>query len=110
MLRETLSGGPQAMAELQDLFAAWRCGDGARLEAQMDAIVAASPKLAGFYEATLFARNRSMADALMQVLAEERSAFVVVGALHLVGERGIPALLARSGVDVVQVRKQPAAQ
>jgi uncharacterized protein len=110
LLRETLEGGTQAMADLQDLFAAWRCGDGALLDAQMTQIVGARPELAGFYEATIFARNRSMADSLVQVMAQEKSAFVVVGALHLVGERGIPALLAKQGYDVVQVRKQPAAE
>ena len=105
LLRETLEGGTQAMADLQDLFTAWRCGDGALLDSQMTQIVGARPELAGFYEATIFARNRSMADSLVQVMAQERNAFVVVGALHLVGARGIPALLAQQGYDVVQVKK-----
>ena len=39
----------------------------------------------------------SMRDALVRLLADGRTRFCVVGAGHLVGERGIPALLARDG-------------
>src|SRR5262245_24196550 len=106
MLLQTLSPTSQTEAELAALFAAWRCGDAPQLEALLDQALAEEPKLAGFYEATIFGRNRSMADELVQLLGEESSAFVVVGAMHLVGARGIPALLAERGYAVEQVRQE----
>jgi uncharacterized protein YbaP (TraB family) len=110
MLVQTLTPTSQTEEELAALFAAWRCGDGPQLEAMLDQALTQEPKLAGFYEATIYGRNRSMADELTQVLSEEPNAFVVVGAMHLVGARGIPALLAERGYAVEQVRQQePAA-
>lgn len=44
-----------------------------------------------------------MADGIEEVLAEVDRAFIVVGALHLVGARGIPALLEQAGYRVEQV-------
>ena len=106
MLLQTLAPSPQTQQDLEALFSAWRCGDGPQLERLLDQALAEAPKLAGFYEATIFGRNRSMADELAQLLTEESNAFVVVGAMHLVGARGIPALLAERGYAVEQVRQQ----
>jgi hypothetical protein len=91
------------------MFTAWRCGDGAALDAMLGEMVAENPQLAGFYEATVYERNSRMADGVEAVLAEVDRAFVVVGALHLVGARGIPALLEQAGYEVEQLRMEPAA-
>jgi uncharacterized protein len=109
MLLQTLEPTKDSAAELEAMFAAWRCGDGAGLEALLDGMVAENPKLTSFYEATVYARNLRMADGVEAVLAEVAPAFVVVGALHLVGARGIPALLEQAGYEVHQLRKEPAA-
>ncbi len=47
-----------------------------------------------------------MAEGIEDVLADEPYAFVVLGAGHLVGERGIPAVLERAGYLVDQVGPQ----
>jgi hypothetical protein len=107
MLRGALKPTAQSAAELEALFADWRCGDAAGLEAQLASMIAADPTLAPFYEATIFQRNLNMADGVEEVLAEVDRAFIVVGALHLVGARGIPALLEQAGYRVEQLRSQP---
>lgn len=107
MLLDALRPSHENAAELEALFAAWRCGDAPGLEAVLSGMVGSDPKLEPFYEATIFQRNRSMADGVEEVLAESDRAFIVVGALHLVGARGIPALLEQAGYRVEQLRSGP---
>jgi uncharacterized protein YbaP (TraB family) len=100
LLRETLLAarpGGGGVSQVQAILDAWERGDVAALERLAHAELAEDPSLAPFYEATYFARNESMRDALVRLLADGRTRFCVVGAGHLVGERGIPALLARDG-------------
>ncbi len=96
MLLEALRPGDDALME------AWRSGDAERLEA----IVFKDrndPELAIFYEETYDRRNARMAEVLEEILQETQRAFVVVGAAHLLGARGIPSLLRESGYQVRQV-------
>jgi hypothetical protein len=100
LLRETLlasRAGGGGVTHVEAILDAWERGDAAALEDLAHAELADDPSLAPFYEATYFARNESMRDALVRLLADGRTRFCVVGAGHLVGERGIPALLARDG-------------
>lgn len=53
-------------------------------------------------ERLFYARNRTMATRLLPMM-RGKSLFIAVGALHLAGERGIPALLAAKGYRVVPV-------
>ena len=107
MLRDTIQPTAGNALELEAMFAAWRCGDAPALEAELTNMLAEDPKLVPFYEATVFRRNESMAKGVEQVLAESERAFIVVGALHLVGARGIPALLEQAGYRVEQLRRLP---
>jgi uncharacterized protein YbaP (TraB family) len=103
MLRDALAPPAASAAELQELVAAWRRGDAPALEALLFGHLEDSPELAPFYEATFFTRNLQMAEGIETVLAEAPYAFIVLGAGHLVGARGVPALLERSGYRVRQV-------
>jgi uncharacterized protein YbaP (TraB family) len=106
MLRDALRPSEENALDLEAMFSAWRCGDAAGLEKVLSGMVDADPELQPFYEATIFRRNRRMADGVEKVLAESDRAFIVVGALHLVGARGIPALLQQAGYQVDQVRAE----
>lgn len=102
MLRDALLPGD----DLDVLMRAWIDGDGQRLEA----IVfddPRDPKLAIFYERFYYRRSARMADVLREILQETPRAFVVVGAAHLLGKRGIPSLLRASGYQVRQVSGKP---
>ena len=50
----------------------------------------------------MFARNRRWAARIAGLLGQDGDALVVVGALHLVGERGLPELLAAQGFRVTR--------
>jgi uncharacterized protein YbaP (TraB family) len=58
------------------------------------------PAFAPFYESILFERNRDMAERVAKLAEDGRSRLLVVGAAHMLGDRGIPALLGQRGFSV----------
>lgn len=100
LLRESLlaaAPGGGGLEKVESILDAWERGDAEALERLAHAELAEDPSLAPFYEATYFARNESMRDTLERLMADGRTRFCVVGSGHLVGARGIPALLAADG-------------
>jgi uncharacterized protein len=89
------------------LFAAWHAGDLELLEALVLPDLEGDPELEVAYEAVFFQRNRVMAERLTGLLADGGAYFVVVGAGHMVGPQGIPALLEEGGFDVRRVPRTP---
>jgi uncharacterized protein YbaP (TraB family) len=58
-----------------------------------------------FHRTMYLERNRSMARRIAELIDQGGERFVVVGAAHMVGEGGIPALLEESGYRVQQIEK-----
>ena len=81
---------------LEDFLEAWRRGDEAALAAGLVEEFAASPAL---YEALMVRRNERWAVQVADLLDDDRDYLVVVGALHLAGPDGLPALLRKRGLD-----------
>jgi uncharacterized protein YbaP (TraB family) len=50
-------------------------------------------------------RNRRWAETIAGWLDDDRDYLVVVGALHLVGDEGVPALLEAAGFGIQQLRE-----
>ena len=107
MLGEVLAQEEATRNVSTRLFDAWRLGDLDAIEFETVASARDDPALRAFYEQVFVARNRSMAQRIDALLHEGRTYLVVVGAGHVVGEQGIPALLARSGHRVLRVPKTP---
>jgi uncharacterized protein YbaP (TraB family) len=105
MLRDTLDDEGDPEAGLPALLDAWRKGDAARIEATVFAGLGADPALDPFFETLYFERNRHMARGIAELVDRGGLAFVVVGAGHVVGARGVPALLAADGYAVRRVPK-----
>jgi len=94
----------------ESMFDAWYAGDIEGMAAVLFKPLRAEPRLEPLYEALFFARNRSMTERLVQLLEQDRSYFVVVGAGHLAGPGSIPELLRSRGYRVEQVRVAGAAR
>lgn len=85
---------------IRPLLAAWRDGDEAYMERRLAEDIADYPDLA---DPLIFDRNERWADQVSEMLEGDDDVLVVVGAMHLVGERGLPALLAERGFRVEEL-------
>jgi hypothetical protein len=94
----------QALAELDNieqstsaLVSAYFNGDDARLLSLVEEQAGEHPLTRAFNAQLLDQRNRGMARTIQAYLASDQSYFVLVGAAHTVGPRGIVALLESAG-------------
>ncbi len=92
------------MKEQMDLFLkAWNTGDTRALEAIVTKGPGEDREVSQVYEKLLFNRNKEMASRIDGFLKTGGTYFVVVGAGHLVGEKGIPQILRGMGYSVEQL-------
>jgi uncharacterized protein len=105
-LEETLasieSGAQQA--EIRLVVDAWGSADQDALQRMSDD-VERDTSLSGQFtrEILLDGRNRALADKLAQLLAKEENTVAAIGVLHVLGKRGVPALLRARGLTVERV-------
>ncbi len=105
MVREALADWrhPRAAQILERLTRAWAAGDLSDLEAYADwCECMETPADREAFARLVDGRNPGMADAIEQVHAGV-SVFAAVGALHLIGPQGLPALLRARGFTVTRV-------
>lgn len=86
---------------LEAMVRAWQTGDAVALSRL---IREGMPSGSSLSRALIEDRNAHMAATIAQRMQDGRTRFVVVGAAHLVGAEGIPALLAKRGYRVRQLR------
>ena len=105
MLLQTLDQGASLNESIDDMIDAWHRGDTAALAAELLVSIEAQPEL---HEALLVDRNRRWAETILAWLDDDRDYLVIVGALHLVGDDGVPALLADKGIGIQQLSESSA--
>jgi uncharacterized protein YbaP (TraB family) len=101
LLREALFSLDEAEAQMLDMVFCWKTGDEACIESILfeDALIN-YPSFVSIYDILFFRRNEDMANDIKTFLDSKGTYFVVVGAGHLVGEKGIPDLLRNAGYQV----------
>jgi len=92
-LRETIRARKTLTCDLSGLRASYVAGDTEAMTARL-----VLPRTA---ETVLYARNRAWLPALEKYLASD-GAFVAVGLGHMLGEQGLPTLLAKAGYVVTR--------
>ena len=83
------------------LGTAWKRGDMAAIEAETEGGLLADPELRA---ALLVDRNRRWADTIAAMLKNRARPLVAVGAAHMAGPDGLPALLAARGFTVTRIQ------
>ena len=84
---------------IEPMLEAWRRGDESGLEQSLEDDFEGYDDLA---EALIYRRNERWATQVSKMLEDDEDVLVVVGAMHLVGDRGLPALLAGRGYRVAR--------
>jgi len=103
LIEDALATGDGVSQEVAELIDAWMLGDEQRLTELVFEPLDAKPELEIFYERLFFERNRTMTAGLEELARDGKTRFVVVGAGHMLGARGIPALLDARGWSVVRL-------
>jgi len=102
-LRYTLKDLYVFEQELQSMINAWKSGDPKALESIMKKSTSGDIDMSTVYEKLITERNRNMVGKIEGYLEEDETYFVIIGAGHLVGERGIINLLKEKGYTVEQL-------
>jgi uncharacterized protein len=87
--------------EATDLAAAWRNGDMDVIAAETGRGMLADPELR---EALFTSRNRRWTGLILAAARQGQSPFVAVGAAHLAGPQGVPAMMRAAGCKVARVQ------
>ena len=103
LLKQTLTESAAIREIMDDLILAWRSGDIDYLE---QALLDDVSGYAELYDAIVADRNRLWVDTIDELLDDGQDYLVIVGALHLVGEDGVPRLLEQRGVRIMQMHEQ----
>jgi hypothetical protein len=103
MMAEFLDQMVDVKATTDEMIAYWQTGDADGLDKFLQAQMGDGPEMEAFYRKLLDDRNVGMAASIEGFLAGDQDVFLVVGAGHFAGEKGIVALLRAKGLEVVQV-------
>ncbi len=98
MLRDFLE--PEDPYQTQALVDAWRQGDERTF---VRLLFPEADRWEVYRERFFYERNENMARRITELARDGRSRFVVLGVGHMVGPRGIPALLSEHGFEVRRV-------
>jgi uncharacterized protein len=99
LLKATIEDLDTQVSGVKDMVRAWLSGDLGTIEKLTLTAFLESPEL---YRRLLLERNHNWMPHVERCLSENAGCFVVVGAAHLVGKDGLPALLATKGYKVTQ--------
>ena len=98
LLVESLDEIASQKDNVSGMIDAWMAGDIAALEAKTVELKARAPEL---YDVAFVRRNMDWCDQIAGIMKGAGTSFVAVGAGHMVGDQGVPALLAERGFTVV---------
>ncbi len=88
---------------LSGLIDYWRNGDTENMYKYLFDAMEKQPKLEKFYEKLNDERNIEMAEKIKGYFKDGRTYFIVVGSLHIIGEKGIVSILEDQGFEAVQL-------
>ena len=106
MFMQALSEGNTMLELMDSMIEAWRNGDTKFLEDNLLSDMQDYPEL---NKTIVVDRNANWTRQIEDLMDDDIDYLIIVGTLHLVGEGGVPGLLARRGYTVTQLQ-QPSKQ
>lgn len=101
MLLSVVEDSAETRAQFREMLAAWASGDLKGIARTFDDETQMSPELK---TALMSRRNAAWAETLAKRMERPGTAFVAVGAGHLVGEESVQAMLAKKGLKAQRVQ------
>ncbi|NND35900.1 MAG: TraB/GumN family protein [Gammaproteobacteria bacterium] len=102
MLLQTLKESAELASLMDEVIEAWRRGDTAFLE---ETLLADMQQYEELNRTLVVDRNHRWLDRIEELLTHDDDYLIVVGALHLVGEDGVPNLLEANGARIQQLQE-----
>ena len=102
LIMMTITDTSKRRDSVGSIIFAWKSGNAPLMENLVFASLKDDPKMEPVYEKMFFLRNAEMADNIARMAARGETIFVVVGAGHLVGDRGVVQLLKNKGYSITQ--------
>ena len=99
-LKSELDGADNAADKFKELVAAWYAGDVAKLDVLNNSDFRS--KYPDLYQTLIVKRNQNFATQIQEMLKDDGVSLVAVGAGHLVGKEGVPAMLEKAGYKVTR--------
>lgn len=93
----------QTEKEIETLFNAWFTGDTEKIGKNITENISKYPDLSAMYKKILDNRNENMSEKIISYLKSNKKYFIIVGAAHMVGKKGIIQLLKEKGFTVTQL-------
>jgi uncharacterized protein YbaP (TraB family) len=101
LLQEALYSMDDADSMMTNMVRFWKRGDQKGMQKLLfDDALRDYPQFSHVYDSLIFQRNEKMVEKIKQFLSDRGSYFVVVGAGHLIGDKGIINTLKQAGYDV----------
>jgi uncharacterized protein YbaP (TraB family) len=104
MLLSTLTESAKLSEMMDELIDAWRHGDVGFLESGMLNDLAKHEEL---NKVLVTDRNMRWVEQIEGLLDDDEDYLIVVGALHLVGDQGVPNMLEQRGIGIYQLSEPP---
>jgi len=104
MLISTLTESAKLGEMMDEMIDAWRLGDLNFLETGM---LDELEKHEELNKALVTDRNERWAERIEALLDDDDDYLIVVGALHLIGDQGVPNLLRQQGIGIYQLSEPP---
>jgi uncharacterized protein YbaP (TraB family) len=92
-----------ALRKSAGLIEAWGSADATRIAALTRELTTGETVSARFMDATLLGKRNPEMAASIEAIMRKGDAFIGIGLLHLVGDKGVPALLRQHGYQVEKV-------
>jgi uncharacterized protein YbaP (TraB family) len=102
LLLQTLTEGQDVGSAMNELITSWRNGETDEMESGLLQDIRQYPEI---YQAILVRRNENWVGQILQLLDDTQDYLIIVGAMHLVGDDGLPSLIQKKGLVVRQLRQ-----